>query len=77
MKWLGRYVFSLLVALDQFANAIFAGYPDETVSLRAARARDKGEQWGCVLCKLLDKFEKDHCTKAQISKHVSIIYRNL
>jgi hypothetical protein len=74
---MGRYFLNLLIALDQTGNAIFGGYPDETISLRAARARDKGERWGCVLCKLLELIVPNHCTNTERSKHSSIIARNL
>ena len=49
-----RYVFNVLVALDQVFNALLGGYADETISFRSAVARDHGERWGCVLCKVLD-----------------------
>jgi hypothetical protein len=38
---------------SQLVNALFGGYPDETISFRSATARDQGKRWGCVLCKLL------------------------
>lgn len=33
-----RYMVNLLIALDQFGNALFAGDPDETISSRAGAA---------------------------------------
>ena len=73
-----NYLFNLLVMFDQSANTLFGGYPDETISLRSARERDiNGKKWACVLCKFLDLFQKDHCTKTEISKHLSIRYRGL
>ena len=33
------YFLNLLIALDQLLNAVFAGYPDETLSARAHRKR--------------------------------------
>jgi hypothetical protein len=57
------YFFNLLVAVDQLVNTVAGGNPDETISLRAAKARAKGEQWGCVLCRVLDLFAKGHCDK--------------
>lgn len=35
------YAFNLLIALDQFANALSGGDPDETISSRCAKRRDK------------------------------------
>lgn len=58
-----RRAWRLAVAHDQLANAAFGGSEDETISSRAGRAARKGKRWGCVLCKLLDKFDRNHCEK--------------
>lgn len=57
MKWLHN----LLISLDQLANTIAGGDPDETISSRAAKAQSKGLRWGCLLCRLLDKIDPRHC----------------
>jgi hypothetical protein len=54
----------LAVAHDQLANAATGGSEDETISSRANRARGEGRRWGCILCKLLDSLEEDHCAKS-------------
>lgn len=54
----------LAIAYDQLANAAVGGNEDETISSRANRARGEGRRWGCVLCRLLDRLEKDHCAKS-------------
>ena len=59
-----RYLINILVALDQLLNTIFGGDPDETMSSRAGKDRDRGRIVGCILCKFLDIFERDHCTKS-------------
>lgn len=59
-----RYIWNLLIALDQFGNALFAGDPDETISSRAGKAMREGKVWGCVLCSALNWFERDHCAKS-------------
>jgi hypothetical protein len=74
VRW---YLFGLFIAFDQFINALFAGYPDETVSFRAANARDEGKRWGCVLCRLLDAIDRNHCRMAQRSKMASMIRRGM
>lgn len=71
------YVINLLIALDQMLNSLIGGYPDETISIHAARDRNKGARWGCVMCKFLDLFQKDHCDKTIESKRASIILRHL
>lgn len=53
----------LAVAHDQLANTAFGGDEDETISSRAAKAALRGERWGCVLCKLLDKLDPGHCQR--------------
>jgi hypothetical protein len=72
-----NYFINLAVMLDQCANTILGGYPDETISLRAARARNKGARWGCALCRLLEFFVKDHCDNAIRREHASILVRGL
>ena len=52
-------------AFDRLANAATNGRESETVSSRAALARDQGKRWGCVLCGLLDRIEQDHCNRAR------------
>lgn len=59
-----NYLMNLLISLDQLGNTILGGLPDETISSRAAKAKLQGKRWGCVLCKLLDKLDKNHCEKS-------------
>ena len=58
------YVLNVLIALDQYGNALVGGSPDETISSRAGKAQQEGKRWGCVLCRFLNWFERDHCTKS-------------
>lgn len=58
-----RYAWNLLIALDQFANTVMGGYPDETISSRAAKAARGGRRWGCLLCRMLDRIDRGHCEK--------------
>lgn len=51
----------LAVSYDQLANTAFGGSEDETISSRAGKAARKGKRWACVLCKLLDWFQPNHC----------------
>lgn len=71
------WVWQVLKSIDQFFNALFGGYSDETISLRAARARNEGQKWGCVLCKIIDKVVSNHCTATVESARESIIERGL
>lgn len=49
---------------DQLGNASTGGSEDELISSRAGKARKSGEKWACVLCKLLDKIDPNHCEKS-------------
>lgn len=53
----------LAVSYDQLANTAFGGSEDETISSRAGKQARKGKRWACVLCKLLDRFDRDHCER--------------
>ena len=55
----------IAVGFDQLGNVAANGHEDETISSRAARARDNNRRWGCVLCKLLDTIDPDHCNKSK------------
>lgn len=54
------YVHRVLVAFDQFANVVFRGRPDETISARSYRAALEGKTWGKVLNYLLNLLQKNH-----------------
>ena len=63
-----RYFLNLLIALDQLANVILRGAPDETLSSRAHRMRVKGQPvWGWI-AGLIDvlalPWQDEHCAQA-------------
>ena len=64
---LKRYLWNILIALDQVGNALLAGDPDETISSRIGKVkRGHGGRipWKRPLLKLadwaLDQVDKDH-----------------
>ena len=59
------YFLRVLIGLDQFANTILGGHPDETISARSARAATEGKLWGKILSHCLDVFQSDHGAKAE------------
>lgn len=59
------YPHRVLVGFDMLVNVIFMGHPCETISSRSARAATEGKQWGIVMSKFLDLFQKDHGARAQ------------
>lgn len=54
----------IALAVDQLWNTPWGGHEDETISSRAEKARLRGDRWGCVLCKWLDKVDPGHCQRA-------------
>lgn len=61
---MSRYFHNLCVAFDQLANTLLAGYPDETLSSRSYRCRDK-RRWFIVM-NIINAlfFNRHHCFKA-------------
>lgn len=49
-----HYLWQLLIALDQLANAILRGWADETLSSRAWRSEQQGRLWGIALRPVID-----------------------
>jgi len=63
-----HYLLNLLIALDQLANVLLAGEPDETLSSRAHRMRAKGQPvWGWTagaIDLLFYCIQREHCETA-------------
>lgn len=60
-----RYFWNMLIAIDQLLNTLFGGDPDETISSRAGKYAANNRGWfPCVLCKLLDIIDPNHCMKS-------------
>lgn len=55
----------VLQAYDRLANVAINGNGKETISSRANRGTLEGNKGWCLLCRLLDYIEKDHCAKAK------------
>lgn len=64
IRLFGKYVFNVLIALDKLLNALTGGHPHEMLSSRLGKDRDRGCIISCVLCRFLNIFEADHCTKS-------------
>lgn len=60
-----QWAWNVIVSGDMFLNAVLRGKPGQTISSRLADARAAGRLLGCVLCKVLDWFEQDHCELAR------------
>jgi hypothetical protein len=67
-----HYLWQLLIALDQLANALLFGHADETLSARAYRVEQARKPWGRILRPLIDAFfyvitlgqDKHHCRES-------------
>jgi len=58
----------IMEAYDTFLNNVYLPHPrlGQTISYNSAVSRDKGEQWGCIVCKLLDIIvQPGHCTQTR------------
>lgn len=58
-----KYVWNVLIAIDQLGNALTGGDPDETISSRAGKVEDQS-RWAKVLCWFLNKLDTNHCKKS-------------
>ena len=71
LRWLHAIAFNvdkawdISKAMDRAANVLCNGNWQEMISTRAGRSMQEGRTWACILCKLLDKLEKDHCLKSK------------
>ena len=61
------YILANLIAIDQLANTLLAGSPDETLSARAYRTEQQGKVFGRFFRPLIDGlffFDPSHCRNA-------------
>lgn len=62
-----KYIFNILISIDQLVNAIFLGDPDETISSRLGKWLDM-DGWRShaakCLCYFLHLLDPDHCQKS-------------
>lgn len=58
------YLRRVFVAFDQLLNALLFGSEDETISSRIGKDARRGRKFACILCRVLDWIDRDHCEKA-------------
>ena len=56
-----RYFYNVLIAFDQLVNAVFCGYPDETLSARSWREQRRYAIYWIDLLFWVIGQGKDHC----------------
>lgn len=54
----------IMIAADRMANAVFGGDDRETISSRAWRGTQEGVKGWCLLCRLLDALDREHCRRS-------------
>ena len=62
------YVMKVLIAVDQLANAVRGGHPDETLSAAAHRRHEAGKSGWRNLINALFWWQEDHCREAHASE---------
>lgn len=76
-----NYFYKLAIAVDQLANVIVGGYPDETLSARTWRKSKESKKWEMFrfFVDLIFFFDPDHCFTSYLSeqdrKHYPAYYR--
>lgn len=68
-----RYIRRVLIALDQFANTLCGGWPDETISAVCYRKSKEKGHYGFKLLKFildvtLSPIKQDHCFESYYSE---------
>ena len=63
---MAKYLKNVLIAIDQLANAILLGDPDETISSRMVNlaARNRQNAFGRLICWFLALLDPGHCRDA-------------
>jgi hypothetical protein len=67
---IAEYLKGVAIGLDQLANTLIFGPPDETISARAWREKDRSRAWR-FLRWLIDHllwFDRDHCQRSYESE---------
>lgn len=54
----------IALMIDETANVDANGRVNETISARAANARNAHKHWGRILCRILGWIQPGHCDKA-------------
>lgn len=65
VRFLRAWLWNIFIGIDQLLNALALGDPDETLSSRMGKAIRSNRCVLCrVLCRLIGKFDPNHCHKS-------------
>ncbi|MDE2469172.1 MAG: hypothetical protein KGL35_10645 [Bradyrhizobium sp.] len=59
--------------VDEACNVDANGRVNWTISARAANARNRGQAWGCILCRILGWIQPGHCDTALKDEAATIL----
>lgn len=59
-----RRAVRMAIAYDRLGNAATGGLDTETISSRSNRGTSEGNRGWCLLCRVLDWIDRDHCKKS-------------
>lgn len=60
-----KYIFNILVSIDQLVNTLIGGDLDESLSSRMGKRINSGNCFGCyIICRILHFIDPDHCRKS-------------
>lgn len=59
-----RYLWNILIGIDQLANTLAGGDPDETISSRIGKRRDGNERFWARIVDRLFFWQSDHTRKS-------------
>lgn len=57
------YFWNILISIDQLANTLLGGDPDETISSRMGKALPRCRMCRFI-CKILHPIDNNHCVKS-------------
>lgn len=63
VKWLGRYLWNMIIALNQLCNTLLGGAPDETISSRVYKAKLRGSFIADKINRVFEWFDPGHGKK--------------
>ena len=69
MGLINRYIWNVLISIDQLANTVLGGDPDMTLSGRMGRdIKNKRCRLCLAVCWLLNKIDPNHCQKQEVTE---------